>query len=98
MVQAGLLIADRYRLVAPIGKGGMGEVWRARNELTEREFAIKFLRPEWVKNADVIRRFLQEARFSGRLCHPNIIEIFDVGAATELEKAPFLVMELLRGI
>jgi serine/threonine-protein kinase len=96
-VQADLLIAGRYRLVRRIGAGGMGEVWLAENELTEREFAIKLLHERLADSPEEVRRFLQEARFTGRLRHPNIVEVFDVGAAPELGGVPFIVMELLDG-
>jgi serine/threonine protein kinase len=93
----GLVVAGKYRLLKLIGSGGMGAVWLARNEMTEREFAIKFLHPSAAQNPKVLQRFFQEAKVSGRLRSPSILEIYDVGTAHELENAPFLVMELLDG-
>jgi serine/threonine-protein kinase len=75
----------------------MGTVWLARNEMTEREFAIKFLHPHAAQSSKMLQRFFQEARVSGKLRHPGLLEIFDVGTAAELGDAPFLVMELLDG-
>jgi serine/threonine-protein kinase len=76
----------------------MGQVWVARNEVTERDFAIKLLLPQAASSPQVVTRFIQEAKVSGRLRHPGILEIYDVGTATELHGAPFLVMELLHGV
>jgi serine/threonine-protein kinase len=92
------LVAGKYRLLRQIGAGGMGSVWLARNEVTERQFAIKFLHAGATSDEVVLARFLQEARVSGRLRHPSIVEILDAGTAPELEGAPFLVMELLDGL
>src|SRR4051812_35014243 len=96
-MREGLLIAGKYMILRPLGAGGMGTVWRGRNELTEREFAIKVLHPAAAANPRILMRFFQEAKVSGRLRHPSILEIFDVGTAPELGGAPFLVMELLEG-
>ncbi len=75
----------------------MGSVWLAQNEVTEREFAIKFLL-RGATNPDLLKRFFQEAKVAGRLRHPSIVEIFDAGTDPELGDAPYLVMELLDGI
>ena len=75
----------------------MGSVWLARNELTEREFAVKLLHAAAAGNPRLLMRFFQEAKVSGKIRHPSILEIFDVGTAPELGGAPFLVMELLEG-
>jgi serine/threonine-protein kinase len=97
-MREGLLVGGKYRMDAKLGAGGMGEVWRARNERTDREFAIKFLRAEGARDPNLLARFFQEARVSGKLRHPSILEIIDVGSAPELDDAPFLVMELLDGV
>lgn len=75
----------------------MGAVWAARNLLTDRAFAIKFMLPEFARDPSLVQRFFNEAKVCGRLDHPSIVEIYDLGIAEELEGAPFLVMELLRG-
>jgi serine/threonine-protein kinase len=94
-----LLIGGKYRLESLIGSGGMGQVWVARHEVTGRKFAIKLLHPQAAaQNPQLITRLVQEARFSGMLRHPGIIEIYDVGTAPELNGATFLVMELLSGV
>jgi serine/threonine-protein kinase len=94
----GPVIGGKYRLKNLIGSGGMGQVWVGRNEVTERDFAIKLLLPQAAVNPEVVSRFVQEAKVSGRLRHPGILEIYDVGRAPELNGAPFLVMELLHGV
>ncbi|MEO6419532.1 MAG: serine/threonine-protein kinase, partial [Polyangiaceae bacterium] len=98
MMRADLLIAGKYRLVRELGSGAMGVVWLARNELVDREFAIKFLHPATPRGEEVLARFFQEAKILGRLRHPSLLEIVDVGKAAELHDAPYLVMELLEGI
>src|SRR4051794_35092087 len=83
-----------YRVVEKIGAGGMGEVYRARDERLGRDVALKLIRPASSENPDHLRRFEQEARAAAALNHPNIVAIFDVG----LEGAtPYIVSELLEG-
>ena len=72
-------LQDRYRLVEQLGKGGMGLVFRARDERLDRDVAIKFVAPERVSGADASARFLREARAIARLSHPNIMTLHDVG-------------------
>jgi serine/threonine-protein kinase len=83
-----------YEIVAPIGSGGMGEVYRARDPRLGRDVALKVLPPEFAADPDRLRRFEQEARAAGALNHPNIVAVFDVGAENG---APYVVSELLEG-
>ncbi|SRR5579871_1041453 len=83
-----------YEIVAPLGAGGMGEVYRARDTRLGREVAIKVLPASFTENTDRLRRFEQEARTTGMLNHPNILAVYDVGTH---EGAPYLVTELLEG-
>src|SRR3989440_1810370 len=86
----------RYRIVAELGRGAMGAVYRAVDPLIEREVAIKTLLddlPAEILN-EVRERFLREARSAGRLNHPNIVTIFDVG---EDRAVAYIAMELLEG-
>ena len=83
-----------YEIVAPLGAGGMGEVYRARDMRLGRDVAIKVLPEALAKDADRLRRFEQEARTIAALSHPNILGIHDIGAH---EGAPFLVSEFLEG-
>src|SRR5512134_1189461 len=83
-----------YDVSAPLGVGGMGEVYRARDARLSREVAIKVLQQSFAQDADRLRRFEQEARATGLLNHPNILQVHDVGTH---EGAPYVVSELLEG-
>src|SRR5438128_730647 len=85
-----------YEILAPIGAGGMGEVYRARDPRLGREVAIKVLPASFSTDADRLRRFEQEARAAGILNHPNITAVLDIGA-DEHTGAPYVVQELLEG-
>ncbi len=94
-VRRGDTVTGKYRLVREIGAGGMGVVWEARHVVTDRPFAIKFL--SGPSRQEHYARFLQEARVSGLVRHPSIVDVYDVGTAPELDGVPFLVMDLLDG-
>src|SRR5512133_1601935 len=83
-----------YEIIAPLGAGGMGEVYRARDTRLERTVAIKILGTQLVENAELRARFEREAKVISQLQHPHICTLHDVGreAATD-----FLVMEYLEG-
>src|SRR5215472_15144185 len=83
-----------YEILAPIGAGGMGEVYRARDERLKRDVAIKVLPASYSQDADRLRRFEQEAQAAGALNHPNITAVHDLGSH---EGAPYIVTELLEG-
>src|SRR2546427_4289142 len=83
-----------YEIVSPLGAGGMGEVYRARDSSLGRDVAIKVLPVAYSENADRLRRFVQEAQAAGELNHPNILVIHHVGTH---EGAPYIVSELLEG-
>jgi len=83
-----------YEIIAPIGAGGMGEVYRARDTRLAREIALKILPHSFALDADRLRRFEQEAHAVAALNHPNILAVFDIG---EHDGSPFLVSELLEG-
>ena len=83
-----------YRVLEKIGVGGMGEVFRARDERLARDVALKFIRPASGDNPDHLRRFEQEARAAAALNHPNIVAIYDVGFHGT---TPYIVSELLQG-
>src|SRR5438445_8836450 len=81
-----------YEILSPLGAGGMGEVYRARDTRLEREVAIKVLPASFSADPDRLRRFEQEAKAAGRLNHPNVLAIHDVGTH---DGAPYVVSELL---
>jgi serine/threonine protein kinase len=90
---AGQLLGH-YRVIEKIGSGGMGEVFRARDERLRRDVALKLIRPASTDNPDHLRRFEQEARAAAALNHPNILAIYDVGFEGAV---PYIVSELLEG-
>ncbi|MFD6623072.1 MULTISPECIES: serine/threonine-protein kinase [Streptomyces] len=94
----GRLLAGRYRLLGELGRGGMGAVWRARDETLRREVAVKEVSvPFGLPEEDVARlhaRLEREARAAGRVEHPGVAEVFDV---VRQDGRPWIVMELVRG-
>ncbi|MGA8622955.1 MAG: serine/threonine-protein kinase, partial [Candidatus Sulfotelmatobacter sp.] len=85
---------DDYEVLGPIGAGGMGEVYRARDSVLKRDVAIKVLPSFFSQDPDRLRRFEQEAQAAAALNHPNILAIYRFGT---FESAPYLVSELLEG-
>jgi eukaryotic-like serine/threonine-protein kinase len=85
----------RYEIIKELGRGSMGMVYLAHDPNINREVALKILRPDRVESADFVQRFLKEARAIGRLAHPNIVTVYDVG---EDQKTVFIAMELLEGL
>src|SRR5213596_4205923 len=83
-----------YEIVSPLGAGGMGEVYRAKDPRLGREVAVKVLPASFSNDPDRLRRFEQEARAAGLLNHPNITAVFDIGSH---DGAPYVVSELLEG-
>src|SRR5215472_7305556 len=83
-----------YEVIAQIGAGGMGEVWKARDTRLSRDVAIKVLPTEFSADPARLRRFEQEAQAAAALNHPNILAVFDVGT---FDGQPYIVSELLDG-
>src|SRR5206468_5262306 len=83
-----------YEILAPLGAGGMGEVYRARDTRLEREVAIKVLPERFTRDPDRRNRFEREAKAVAALSHPNILAIHDYAAGEDIS---FAVMELLQG-
>ena len=88
------VIHDRYQLVAWLGQGSMGVVYRAHDLMLDRDVAVKFLSAKYFSGAEAAARFLREARLVARLSHPNIMSIFDVG---EDHGWQYLVFEYIPG-
>lgn len=93
------LVAGRYRLISELGRGGMGVVWLARDELLGRDVAVKEVKaPPGLEDSEVERlyaRLRQEGIAAARVAHPNVIKVYDVAMA---EGSPWIVMELVRGV
>ena len=83
-----------YEVLSPLGAGGMGEVYRARDTRLRREVAVKVLPAAFSADPDRLRRFEQEARAASALNHAKILTIHDVGTHV---RAPYVVSELLEG-
>src|SRR6266511_5088283 len=83
-----------YEIISPLGAGGMGEVYRAKDPRLGRDVAIKVLPSEFTVDADRLRRFEQEARAAASRNHPNILAVHDIG---QHDSAPYIVYELLEG-
>jgi serine/threonine protein kinase/tetratricopeptide (TPR) repeat protein len=83
-----------YEVVAPLGAGGMAEVYLARDTRLGRDIALKVVNESLAGSPELVRRFEQEARLAGSLNHPNVVAVYDVGIH---EGAPFFVTELLHG-
>ena len=94
-LQTGHLFGN-YRIVRLLGEGGFGEVYLAENPLIERRAAVKVLHTALAQDAELVRRFLNEARAASAIRHRNIIEVFDAGVTPE--GAPYILMEFLEGV
>jgi eukaryotic-like serine/threonine-protein kinase len=92
--EAGQIYGNRYRLVDRIAIGGMGEVWRAHDEVILRDVAIKILKPEFMGDPGFLERFRVEARHAARVDHEGIADVYDYG---EGSGSAYLVMELVSG-
>ncbi len=90
----GTIIAERYRIVALLGRGGMGEVYRAEDLKLTQVVAIKFLPIAFSQDPSVLERFHSEVRVARQISHPNVCRVFDIGDADGI---PFLTMEYVDG-
>lgn len=94
--RVGTTLADRYRIVAPLGEGGMGTVYRGVHEALRKPVAIKFLQQKIHGNREMVARFEREAVTAANLRHPNIAEAIDYGSLPD--GTLYLVMELVDGV
>lgn len=95
LLKTGTVVADRYEINGLLGRGGFGEVYRARHTGTHETVALKVLRPELLSESSAVDRFTAEARLCASLRHPNTVRVFDFGQTPE--KALYLAMEFLEG-
>ncbi len=90
----GAMLGDRYRIIAPLGKGGMGEVYRADDLTLGQQVALKFLPPALARDEEALRRFRNEVRVARQVSHANVCRVYDVG---EVNGSLFLSMEYVDG-
>ncbi len=94
MEEESTYLIDRYRLLEPLGSGGMAVVYKALDEMLERIVAVKILREDYAQDEDFRERFKQEAKSAANLSHPNIVPVYDFGLD---EKQVFIVIEYING-
>jgi eukaryotic-like serine/threonine-protein kinase len=93
--QAGRFIASRYLVQSLVASGGMASVYRARDNVLEREVALKIIHPHLATDKSFVEKFRREAKMAAKLSHPNLVNVFDQGTDGEIT---FLVMEFVPGI
>jgi hypothetical protein len=92
--EPGSLLASRYRIISRLGKGGMGEVYRAEDIVLGQPVALKFLPESSSGNLNLLKRFYDEARIARQITHPNVCRVYDIG---EIQGQPYLSMEYIDG-
>lgn len=99
MMKTGDLMDGRFRLREQLGAGGMAVVWRAHDEVLDRDVALKVLSPELAQDSVLLARIRDEARAVARLRHPNIVDVYDYGEASgpQGRPLPYVVMEVVEG-
>ena len=95
MVKIGMMIGDRYEILEKIGTGGMSDVYKAKCHKLNRYVAVKVLKQEFSENENFVSKFRIEAQAAASLMHPNIVNVYDVGAENDIY---YIVMELVEGI
>src|SRR5580692_12486634 len=99
----GTTLLDRYRIVSPLGKGGMGEVYRAEDLKLGQTVALKFLPKSLAQTDQALERFTREVRLARQVSHPNVCRVFDLGETSEVgsdgkrTELTFLTMEFVDG-
>ncbi|MRG92030.1 protein kinase domain-containing protein [Polyangium spumosum] len=96
-IKPGTVIADRYRVVRQLGRGGMGSVFLVEHVHTDEQLALKILHSAVISDAVALERFRREARTPARINSDHVVRVTDADIAANLNGAPFLVMEYLRG-
>lgn len=93
----GTLVAERYRILEVLGRGGMGVVYKAKHEMMGRTVAIKMLLPQLLSDENAAPRFEREAKAASKINHPNIISLHDYGQVDDEIGTPYLVMDYIEG-
>jgi len=90
----GTIFANRYEILEKLGKGGMGEVYKVRDEKLDEEMALKVVRPEIAAGKGTIERFKNELKFARKIAHRNVCKMYDLN---EEEETPYITMEYVKG-
>src|SRR6266404_6249296 len=93
-LEKGTVLAGRYEIIALLGRGGMGAVYKARDFELDRFVALKLIRPELARNPEILRRFKQELILARQVTHKNVIRIFDLGQSDGIK---FITMDFVEG-
>jgi formylglycine-generating enzyme required for sulfatase activity/tRNA A-37 threonylcarbamoyl transferase component Bud32 len=97
---SGTVLDEKFKLIEPLGKGGMGKVYRAEHLFLAKHYAVKIILPEHISDNSLIERFREEAKATSELEHENVVRVFDYGEVDDSEGRlvlAYLVMELLEG-
>jgi len=90
----GSVFAERYEVLEELGRGGMGEVYRVKDEKLDEEMALKVLKPEIAVHKDMIERFKNELKLARKIAHRNVCKMYDLN---EEEETPYITMEYVKG-
>ncbi len=90
----GTTFAGRYEILAELGMGGMGEVYKVKDKKLDEEMALKVLKPEIAADKDIIERFKNELKFARKIAHRNVCKMYDLN---EEEETPYITMEYVKG-
>jgi serine/threonine protein kinase/Tfp pilus assembly protein PilF len=93
-LEIGSIYAERYEILEELGRGGMGEVYKVRDEKLDEEMALKVLKPEIAANKDMIARFKNELKFARKIAHRHVCRMYDLN---EEEGTPYITMEFVKG-
>lgn len=95
MLKEGVILSERYEIIARIGAGGMADVYKAQDHKLNRLVAVKVMKAEFREDTGFVQRFQKEAQAAAKLSHPNVVNVYDVGEDRGLY---YIVMELVEGI
>ncbi|MGI6089390.1 MAG: Stk1 family PASTA domain-containing Ser/Thr kinase [Bilifractor porci] len=95
MLKEGVILSERYEIIARIGSGGMADVYKAQDHKLNRLVAVKVMKAEFREDTGFVQRFQKEAQAAAKLSHPNVVNVYDVGEDRGLY---YIVMELVEGI
>jgi len=96
LLALGQYVGGIYKVIEPVGEGGMGFVYRVRHEALNKDYALKILKPEMIDNEKILTRFDSEAKALSAMGHPNVIGVHNYGISES--GAPYLVLDFIEGV